>query len=97
MKKLGLDARIDTPFTSVEKTEGGFKLNLADGSCVEAEKVLCALGRPPNVEPLCLDKAGVEVVKGAVKVDEFQNTNVPGIYAIGDVTNQVNLTPVAIR
>ena len=44
-----------------------------------------------------LENAGVEVNKGAIKVDEYQNTNVEGIYAIGDVTNQANLTPVAIR
>ena len=59
--------------------------------------MLSALGRPPNIEPLKLANAGVEVVDGAVKVDEYQNTNVPGIYAIGDATNQNNLTPVAIR
>jgi glutathione reductase (NADPH) len=55
------------------------------------------LGRPPNLEGLNLENAGVEIVKNAIKVDEYQNTNVEGIYAIGDVTNQINLTPVAIR
>lgn len=58
-----------------------------DGAYLVADKVLCALGRPPNVEPLNLQNAGVEVEKGAIKVDEYQNTNVSGIYAIGDVTN----------
>jgi len=48
---------------------------------------LCALGRPPNLTSLKLENAGVEVAKGAVKVDEYQNTTVEGIYAIGDVTN----------
>jgi len=98
MAKLHLDCRTDTPFESVEKLENGLlRVNLADGTSVEAEKVLSALGRPPAVDALKLENAGVEVVEGAVKVDEFQNTNVPGIYAIGDVTNQINLTPVAIR
>ena len=98
MKKLHLDCRINTPFTGVEKLDNGMmRVNLADGTCIEAEKVLSAVGRPPNVDSLKLENAGVEVVKGAIKVDEYQNTNVPGIYAIGDVTNQVNLTPVAIR
>lgn len=98
MAKLHLDCRPNTPFTSVEKLENGLlRVNLADGGHVDAEKVLSALGRPPAVDDLKLDNAGVVVEKGAVKVDEWQNTNVEGIYAIGDVTNQINLTPVAIR
>lgn len=55
------------------------------------------MGRPPLVDALQLQNCGVEVAKGAIVVDEFQNTTAPGIYAIGDVTNQVSLTPVAIR
>lgn len=98
MAKLHLECKLNSPFNSVEKLENGLlRVNLADGTSVEAEKVLSALGRPPAVDDLNLGNAGVETVKGAVKVDEWQNTNVPGIYAIGDVTNQINLTPVAIR
>jgi len=48
---------------------------------------LCALGRPPNFESLNLEAAGVVVENNAIKVDEYSNTNVSGIYAIGDVTN----------
>ena len=70
---------------------------MADGKSIESEVVLSALGRPPNIEPLNLAAAGVEVVNGAVKVDAQNNTCVPGIYAIGDVINKINLTPVAIR
>ena len=73
-------------------------VHFEDGENITADKVLVAIGRPPDVEPLALGKAGVEVDKnGAIVVDEYQNTNVPGIYAIGDVINKVNLTPVAIR
>lgn len=98
MAKLHLDCRLNSPFTSVEKLDNGLlRVNLADGTFVDAEKVLSALGRPPAVDDLNLGNAGVEVVKGAVKVDEWQNTNVEGIYAIGDVTAQISLTPVAIR
>lgn len=98
MQKAGLECKLGSPFDSVQKIDNNtMQVNLADGTSIQANKVLSALGRPPNVEPLELDKAGVEVVKGAIKVDEFQNTNVPKIYAIGDATNQVNLTPVAIR
>ena len=98
MTKLGLDYRVNCPHKSVEKKgDKHYVVHLQDGSSIECEAVLQAIGRPPNTEPLKLEVAGVEVVKGAVKVDEYQNTNVPGIYAIGDVTNQVSLTPVAIR
>ena len=74
-----------------------FRVKFPDGTHVDAERVLSAVGRKPNLEPMKLDKAGVKIERGAVAVDEYQNTNVPGIYAIGDATNQVNLTPVAIR
>lgn len=47
------------------------QVNLSDGTSIQANKILSALGRPPNVEPLELDKAGVEVVNGAIKVDEY--------------------------
>ena len=100
MNKLGLDARTKSPFTGVSKLDNGLlRVALADGGHVDAEKVLVALGRPPNVEPLKLDNAGVKIDKsGLVIVDEFQNTNVEGIYAIGDIAlGTPQLTPVAIR
>jgi glutathione reductase (NADPH) len=98
MKKLNLDARLATPWNSVEKLPDGlYRVNLADGTHIDAHAVLSALGRPPNFAPLKLENAGVVIEKNAIKVDEYQNTNVDGIYAIGDVTNQVTLTPVAIR
>ena len=98
MKKLHLDVRVNTPFDSVEKLSNGMhRVNLSDGTHVDAEVVLSALGRAPNLDALNLANAGVEVSKGAVVVDEYQNSSAPGIYAIGDATNQINLTPVAIR
>jgi glutathione reductase (NADPH) len=72
MEKLGMDCRLGTPFTKVEKLESGMlRVHLQDGGHVDAEKVLAALGRPPNVDPLKLENAGVAVAKGAVVVDEF--------------------------
>jgi glutathione reductase (NADPH) len=72
MTKLGLDFKVNCPHTSVEKLENGMmKVNLKDGTCIEADKVLCAIGRSANVRPLKLENAGVVVEKGAVKVDEF--------------------------
>lgn len=99
MTHTGLDVRLKSPFNKVTKLENGnVAVHLEDGTTVEAEKILSALGRPPLVDQLNLPAAGVEVEKGGIKVDEFQNTNVPGIYALGDVTgNPWSLTPVAIR
>ena len=94
---MNLDLRMGCKHTSVDKTNDGFKVNLQDGSSIEADTVLITTGRKPNLGDLNLDKIGVETENGAIKVDEFSNTNVPGVYAIGDVTNQINLTPVAIR
>lgn len=72
MKKLGLDVRLKTPFEKVTKNDdGSFKVHLKDGTSVEGEKVMVALGRPPNVDPLCLENTDVVVEKRAVKVDEF--------------------------
>jgi glutathione reductase (NADPH) len=56
-----------------------------------------ATGRKPNVKGLGLEKAGVTLAKGAIAVDEYSRTSVPHIYAVGDVTDRINLTPVAIR
>jgi len=72
MTKSGIDARRNCPFNRVEKGEnGGFKVVLESGEVIETDMVLSALGRPPLVDPLKLENAGVEVAKGAVKVDEF--------------------------
>lgn len=55
------------------------------------------MGRPPSVHGMGLENTKIKVTRGTVDVDEFQNTSVKGVYAIGDVTNQVQLTPVAIK
>src|SRR3546814_1575338 len=65
---------------------------------LEVDCVMFATGRVPNVEGLGLEEAGVEIdAKGAIKVDEYSKTSVDHIYAVGDVTNRVQLTPVTIR
>lgn len=70
MKKLGMDVRLKTPFTKVTKGENGvLSVHLNDGSTVEGEKCLIALGRPPNVEPLALENTDVKVEKRAIVVD----------------------------
>jgi glutathione reductase (NADPH) len=76
-----------------------FNAHLSSGSSIAADKVMFAIGRHPNVDGLGLDKAGVALnpKNGGIAVDAFSRTSVPNIYAIGDVTHRVNLTPVAIR
>ena len=98
MQKLGIEVRLNSPHESVTQNDDGtLKVNLKSGDSIECNKCLVALGRPPNVEPLQLNNTGVQIKNGAIVVDEFQNTTVPGVYAIGDVTNVATLTPVAIR
>ncbi len=75
---------------------GGVLVTLDDGSRIEADAVLLATGRAPNVHGLGLDAAGVEcTAMGAIEVDEDHRTTVPSIFAIGDVTDRLNLTPMA--
>jgi glutathione reductase (NADPH) len=71
---------------------------LSDGSEVAVDKIMFATGRRPHVMGLGLEAAGVRLGKtGGIEVDAFSQTSVPNIYAVGDVTNRINLTPVAIR
>ena len=84
--------------TSITPSNGRYQVGVDGVAPIVADKVLFALGRRPNTSSLHLSRAGVEVAPGgAVKVDRFSQTTAPGIFAIGDVTNRVNLTPVAIR
>jgi glutathione reductase (NADPH) len=71
---------------------------LDNGEVIESESCLLALGRSPNTAELNLKEVGVKLdSNGGVKVDEYQNSSVPGIYAIGDATNNIQLTPVAVK
>lgn len=83
----------------VEKlADGQLQLYFQDGSSHIAERIIWAIGRKPNVQGLNLDAAGVTLNdRGFIAVDEYQNTVVPGIYALGDVTGEKELTPVAIK
>ena len=86
--KLGIDIKLDSPHESVVKNaDGTLSVNLKSGESIQVNSCLLAIGRPPNVEPLGLQNTDVVVERSAIKVDAFQNTTVPGVYAIGDVTN----------
>jgi glutathione reductase (NADPH) len=82
----------------IERTPGGLLVTLEDGSRLEVDAVLAATGRIPQTQGLGLEAAGVALKEnGAVVVDAYSQSSVPSIYAVGDVTDRVNLTPVAIR
>ena len=96
MVKSGIDVRLNTDVAAIEKVDSGFKVTFKSGDSIEVDQVMYATGRVPRVEGLGLDKVGVELgSRGEIKVDENYRTNVPSIYALGDVTDKVQLTPVA--
>ena len=74
-----------------------FQWILGDKRQLITDEVICATGRKPNIENFGLEKLGVNLNEGVVVVDEYQKTNISNVYAIGDVTDRLNLTPVAIR
>jgi glutathione reductase (NADPH) len=98
LRDAGVDLRTGILPARIEKTTKGLDVHLSDGSCVEADQVLIATGRRPNTRDLGLEQAGVELnKKGAIVVDSHSKTTVENIYAVGDVTDRINLTPVAVR
>ena len=97
MVKKGVDLRFNADIVRVDKTEAGLVAILRDGARLEADCIMYATGRAPNTDGLGLERAGVTLSdNGAIVVDEGFRTSVPSIYAIGDVIDRVQLTPVAI-
>ena len=97
LEKKGIRILAGREALRIDRVPNGLKLSLKDGTSLEIDQVMMATGRRPNTRDLGLEQIGVTLNKaGAVAVDEFQATTVPGIHAIGDVTDRVNLTPVAI-
>ena len=98
MRKKGVDLRVDARVTAIEPAAGGYRLRLDDGGQVDADVVMYATGRAPNTAGLGLERAGVVLAtNGAVAVDDDARTSVPNIHAVGDCTDRICLTPVAIR
>ncbi|HIC28232.1 MAG TPA: glutathione-disulfide reductase, partial [Rhodospirillales bacterium] len=94
MKKKGIDIRAETVVEEIVKDGDGYLLKLKDGGVLDADLVMYATGRAPNTHGLGLEEAGIALDEvGAIKVDEFSKTAVDHIYAIGDVTERLNLTP----
>lgn len=93
----GIESLLNTQVEAIEATNSGLKLNLAgdQSSTITADQILCAVGRASNLEGLQLEQAGVELAEKAIAVDEFSRTSCPHIFAVGDCTNRLPLTPVA--
>jgi glutathione reductase (NADPH) len=99
MEKQGITILTGCTVTKIDKQGKDFTSHLSNGSSLASDQVMFAIGRHPNVAKLGLENAGVAINphNGGIAVDAWSKTSVPNIYAIGDVTHRVNLTPVAIR
>ena len=98
MRKKAIDLRFDTSIESLARNGGAIRATLTGGVTLEADLVMYATGRAPNTAGLGLEEAGIALdAKGAVVVDAYSKSSVDNIYAVGDVTDRINLTPVAIR
>jgi len=98
MKKRGVKIVLGAQHAAIEKTATGYLNRMTSGGDIETDLVMFATGRRPYVEGLGLEAAGVRLNEaGAIAVDKFSKTSVDNIWAVGDVTDRINLTPVAIR
>lgn len=97
MRKKGVDLRFNSDVVSIEKSDAGLTAQLNDGSQVTVDQIMFAIGRRPMSANLGLEALGVAMRDtGAIVVDSDFQTSVPSIYALGDVTDRLNLTPVAL-
>jgi glutathione reductase (NADPH) len=98
MTARGLDVLLGCEFTKVEKRGDSLHAETSKGAVIECDQIVLAIGRQPNTDMLHVEKAGVELGKrGEVVVDKYSRTSAPNIYAVGDVTDRLQLTPVAIH
>lgn len=98
MRQNGVDLHVGTTILEMEPREGGTWVKCSNGLEAVYDQILFATGRDPNTAGLGLEEAGVKMGRrGEVIVDAYSQTNIPSIFAVGDVTDRINLTPVAIR
>jgi glutathione reductase (NADPH) len=96
--KRGIGLLLGRTVEKLERVDGAIRVTLSDGESLVVDQVLVATGRRPNTRHLGLDSIGIRTDKvGAIPVDAYSRTAVPSVYAVGDVTNRANLTPIAIR
>lgn len=97
-QEIGMDVHANHVPTKISKESNGYRVDFETRPSLTAELVLFAGGRTPSVHSLALENTSVALTeKGAIKVDNYQNTTATGIYAVGDVIDKVNLTPAAIK
>jgi len=97
MTKTGIDLRLKADVASIKRTAEGLLVSLKNGEAVMADQVLYATGRIPNADSMGLKAAGVaQGEDGAILVNDQYQTNVPSVFALGDVTSRIQLTPVAL-
>jgi glutathione reductase (NADPH) len=97
MRKRGITLKAESVVHSIEKRNDSYSMSLVGGDVLDADQVMYATGRKPNTTGLGLKEIGVEINQdGAIVVDEYSETCVGGVWAVGDVTDRSNLTPVAI-
>lgn len=98
MRARGIELHYNTDLTRLDKADEGVHVSFSDGTQRQFGGVMCATGRAANIQGLGLEKAGVAITeRGFIQTDEYAQTNVPSIYAVGDVTGAAALTPIAIR
>jgi glutathione reductase (NADPH) len=98
MRERGIEVLLGCEFSRIEKRGNALHAETNKGGRIDCDQILLAIGRQPNTLALHVEKAGVELgPKGEVKVDDYSRTAAPHIYAVGDVTDRVQLTPVAIH
>jgi glutathione reductase (NADPH) len=98
MRERGIELSFARPILKVEREADGYALHLADGAVERGfDELIWATGRDPNTRGFGLDVAGVALdARGFIATDEYQNTNAANVYAVGDVTGRIALTPVAV-
>lgn len=98
MGKKDIDVRVGTNVTEITKTDAGLTLTLTDGSSLEVDAVMFATGRAPNSKNMGLEDLSIKMeANGAIIIDKYYKTSVDNIFAVGDVTGKIQLTPVAIK
>jgi glutathione reductase (NADPH) len=98
MQQKGVHLVLDTVFSRCEKADDGIRVTLRSGESLVADEVLLAIGRSPNTRGIGLDEAGVKLTeRGHIHVDQHSRSSAGNIYAVGDVTGRLELTPVAIH
>jgi glutathione reductase (NADPH) len=98
MEARGIKVLTGCKVAAIEQSGVHFSAQLSNGNHVTADCVMFATGRSPYIDKIGLRETGIAIGKnGGIAVDEFSRTSVPNIYAVGDVTNRINLTPVAVR